>query len=107
LRPAFAGEGGSLPLCHPAATFLSQHTLRAAKQSALGAGRCQSFACALGDKVSLDLGEQAEQGNHNLGLQVLLSLEVDAFLDGSEADFTLHQFIDDVNHLSQATPETR
>jgi hypothetical protein len=56
---------------------------------------------------SLDLGEQAEQGNHNLGLQVLLSIEVDAFLDGSEADFTLHQFIDDVNHLSQATPETR
>src|SRR5260370_22190198 len=50
---------------------------------------------------------KAEQGNHNLGLQVLLSLEVDAFLDGSEADFTLHQFIDDVNHLSQATPETR
>ena len=43
-----------------------------------------------------DLGEQAEQGNHNLGLQVLLSLEVDAFLDGGEADFTLHQFIDDV-----------
>jgi hypothetical protein len=31
---------------------------------------------------------------------------VDAFLDGSEADFTLHQFIDDVNHLSQAAPET-
>src|SRR5580693_5223625 len=60
-----------------------------------------------GDQVSLDLGEQAEQGNHNLGLQVLLPLEVDAFLDGSEADFTLHQFIDDVNHLSQATPETR
>src|SRR6478672_2656185 len=73
----------------------------------LGAGGCQSFACALGDQVSLDLGEQAEQGNHNLGLQVLLSLELDAFLDGSEAAFTLHQFIDDVNHLSQATPETR
>src|ERR1700737_2340022 len=70
-------------------------------------GRSQSFACALGDQVSLDLGEQAEQGNHNFSLQVLLSLEVDAFLDGSEADFTLHQFIDDVNHLSQATPETR
>jgi hypothetical protein len=58
-------------------------------------------------RAILDLGEQAEQGNHNLGLQVLLSLEVDAFLDGSEADFTLHQFIDDVNHLSQAAPETR
>ena len=27
---------------------LSQHTFRAAKQSALGAGGCQSFACALG-----------------------------------------------------------
>jgi hypothetical protein len=38
----------------------SQHTLRAAKQSALGAGGCQSFACALGDQVSLDLGEQAD-----------------------------------------------
>src|ERR1700738_3063494 len=38
----------------------------------------------------LELGEQAEKGNHNLGLQVLLSLEVDAFLDGSEADFTQH-----------------
>ena len=27
-------------------------------------------------RAILDLGEQAEQGNHNLGLQVLLSLEV-------------------------------
>ena len=54
---------------------LSQHTLRAAKQSALGAGGCQSFACALGDQVSLDLGEEAEQGNHNPSLQILLSLE--------------------------------
>jgi hypothetical protein len=29
-------------------------------------------------EIKFDLGEQAEQDNHNLGLQVLLSLEVDA-----------------------------
>jgi hypothetical protein len=29
---------------------------------------------------------------------------VNAFLDGSEGDFTLHQFIDNVNHLAKATP---
>jgi hypothetical protein len=33
-------------------------------------------------------------------------VEVNAFLDGSKANFTLHQFIDNVNDLSQATPET-
>ena len=64
MRPAFAGEGGSLPLSHRAATFPAHPS--GGQASALGAGGCQSFACALGDQVSLDLGEQAEQGNITL-----------------------------------------
>jgi hypothetical protein len=88
LRPAFAGERGSLPLSIQ--PRLSQHAFRAAKHSALGTGGCQSFARALGDQVSLDLGEQAEQGNHDLGLQVLLSkmllaaVATDAMRNGTE-----------------------
>jgi hypothetical protein len=62
LKPAFAGEGGSFPLSRPAATF----------QHALGTGGCQSFACGLGDQDALNLGEQAELGNHNLSLKILL-----------------------------------
>jgi hypothetical protein len=97
-------EGGSLPLSHPAATF----PVHPSGDQAVVPWRGQMpilRVCVRRSSLSR-FGEQAEQGNHNLNLQVPLSLEVDAFLDGSEADFTLHQFIDDVNYLSQATPRT-
>ncbi len=57
------------------------------------------------DQIPLDLGEEPEQGDHHLGLHVLLSLEADRFLDGDEADLALHQLIDEPDHLPQAPAE--
>lgn len=66
----------------------------AAQQPALGPCRGQPLLGPLGGQVTLDLGEQPEQGDHHLGLQVLPPLEADDFFDGDEANLPPHQRID-------------
>ena len=47
-----------------------------AEQAAFGAGGGKPFLRPFRDQIPLDLGEEPEQGDHRLGLHVLLSLKV-------------------------------
>ena len=80
--------------------------LSGGRATGLGAGRDQPLLRPFRDQIPLDLGEQPEQRYHHLGLHVLLSLEADRFLDRNEADFPLHQFVDELDHLAQAAAQT-
>ena len=66
--------------------------LGAAQDLAFGPGGCQALLCSLGDQVPLYFGKQAEQGDHSLGLDVLLAGNLDIFLDGNEADVAADQW---------------
>ena len=63
---------GYLAPCHRAWIFL---------RPPLGLRGGESFLGPFRDQVPLHLGEQFEQGDHDLGLQVLLAVELDPLLD--------------------------
>ena len=73
----------------------------------LGFGSGESFLGPFRDQVPLDLGKQSEQGDHDLGLQVLLAVELDGLLDGDEADLAMDQGLHDLDHLREAAAEPR
>ena len=52
-------------------------------------------------------GKQSEQGDHHLGSQVLLAVELDRILDGDEADLAPDQGLHDLDHLREAAAEPR
>jgi hypothetical protein len=86
---------------------LAQRSFRAAEQSALGSGGSETLFGPFGDQVGLDFGEQTEQGDHYLGLQVFLAPEADTLFDGDEENPLPHQFIDDLDDLAQAAAQAR
>ena len=85
----------------------SQGPLGPAEQFPLGFGSGESFLGPFRDQVPLDLGKQSEQGDHDLGLQVLLAVELDGLLDGDEADLAMDQGLHDLDHLREAAAEPR
>ena len=60
---------------------------------------------ALGDEVTLDLGEQREERGHDLGLDVVLALDADVLLDRHEGDARLGKRIKDGDDLAQRSAE--
>ena len=73
----------------------------------LGLRGGESFLGPFRDQVPLHLGEQSEQGDHDLGLQILLAVELDPLLDRDEADIAMDQSVHDLDHLTEATAEPR
>ena len=67
--------------------------------------RPEALAGAFGYQVALDLGEQCEQRGHDLGLEVLLSLDADALLEGHKGDSRLAECIEDSDDLAQRSTE--
>ena len=67
--------------------------------------RPEALAGAFGYQVALDLGEQFEQRGHDLGLEVLLSLDADALLEGHKGDSRLAECIEDSDDLAQRSTE--
>ena len=65
----------------------------------------EALAGALGDQVALDLGEQREQGDHDLGLDVALALDADVLLQGHEGDARLGEGVEDGDDLTQRPAE--
>ena len=68
-------------------------------------GLREALACAFGDEVTLDFGEQRKQSGHDLGLDVLLALETNALLDRNDRDARLYEAVKDGDDLAQRTPE--
>ena len=62
--------------------------------------RPEALAGALGDQVALDLGEQREEGGHDLGLDVALALDADVLLHRHEGDACLGEGIEDGEALA-------
>ena len=77
------------------------------EQLPLGLRGGEAFLGPFRDQVPLDLGKQSEQGDHHLGRQVLLAVELDRLLDGDEADLAPDQGLHDLDHLREAAAEPR
>ena len=58
------------------------------------------LAGALGDQVALDLGEQREEGGHDLGLDVALALDANVLLQRHEGDAHLGEGVEDGDALA-------
>ena len=54
-----------------------------------GPGFCEALAHAFRDQVTLDFGEQREQGSHDLGLDVLLAFDTNVLPDRDGRDTCL------------------
>ena len=57
------------------------------------------------NQVALDLGEQREQGGHDLGLDVALALDADVLLQGHEGDARLGEGVEHGDDLTQRPAE--
>ena len=58
-------------------------------------------------RPSSRVAKQSEQGDHHLGRQVLLAVELDRLLDGDEANLAPDQGLHDLDHLREAAAEPR
>ena len=72
-----------------------------------GPGLGEALAGALGDQVALDLGEQREEGGHDLGLDVARALDADVLLERHEGDADLGEGVEDGDNLTQRPTEPR
>ena len=70
-------------------------------------GLGEALAGAFGDQITLDLGEQREEGGHDLGLDVARALDADVLLERHEGDAGLGEGVEDGDDLTQRPTEPR
>ena len=68
-------------------------------------GLGQALANSFGVQVEFDFGKQREERRHDLGLDVLLGLDMDLFLDGDESDAFPGQRVKHGDDLAEQTAE--
>ena len=85
----------------------ARQALGPSEHFALSPGGSQAFLGPFRDEVTLHLGEQSEQSNHDFRLYVLFAVELDTFLNGRESYLPLDQGVHQLNHLPQATAQAR
>ncbi len=61
----------------------------------------EALVGALGNQVTLDLGEQREEGGHDFGLDVALALDANVLLQRHEGDTCLGEGVEDGDDLTQ------
>ena len=65
----------------------------------------EALAGALRNQVTLDLGEQREEGGHDFGLDVALALDANVLLQRHEGDACLGEGVEDGDDLTQRPTE--